>query len=78
MKVEPKVITKEALVYSTFEEKSQEKSKGHDARQIHLDSAPPQHISNSFYTETSTTPPQNTFTTLSQHSSNILIIPPAH
>ena len=68
MEVEPKVNTKEASMYSKTEDKSQEKSGGHDARQVHLDSAPPQHTSNSPYTATSTTSPQNTFTTLSQHS----------
>ena len=47
MEVEPKVNTKEALMYSKIEDKSQGKGKGHNARQIHLDSAPPQHTSNS-------------------------------
>ena len=46
MQVEPEVKAKEKLMYNKIEDESQGKRKGDKARQIHLNTANPQHTSN--------------------------------
>ena len=58
MKVEAEVKAKAKLMYSKFEDESQGQSKGHKARQIHLNVAPPQHTNNTATQQLQQHPPK--------------------